>query len=302
MTDDESDRPSASILRPPRWATHPANSAVVDWGALSHAGSASAVNTESFFVGRYDRTLEPVLASVPQAAGTSWHHDAGFLALLADGIHPDAPGEVASRTAIQTLLELAVETPDWIMRYDDPTLIEQVKRRIVSRLRLVDQLLSSMGVAIGHDDALAASVTILAVLPPDGIVAHVGRSRAYLQRAGALTRLTRDHTAAQAFAEAGVDRTLAHHPNKDVLMRAVGFGDERLVVDMDHFTMEPGDRVTLCSDGLADAVSDDDLAEILTSSASSAIACRTLVDRALAVGVRENVTVIVGRVPPAVTR
>jgi PPM family protein phosphatase len=295
----EHDRPlSSDPGHSTRWS--PPKS-VMDWGALSHAGYVRPVNTDTFYVGRFDRTLEPVLTSLSDASAVSWDAVAGHVAIVADGLDIGAIGAVASRTAVGTLLELMLETPDWIMRLDDPSLVEEVSRRVRRRLRQIDQLLASIGESTPLPQAMATTLTILGVLPPDGMVAHVGHSRAYLQKAGSLVRMTHDHTASQALADVGLleEGAVGQHPAREAILRAVGFNDERLVVDVVRFDFRPGDRVVVCSDGLTAAVTDDEVNEVLSASASSALACRALVDLALARGGHDNVTVIIGHLPRA---
>jgi protein phosphatase len=290
-------RPDVSRASRQSSGTPPASA--MDWGAVSHVGYVRSVNTDTFYVGRFDRTLEPVLTSLSPASGVSWDHAAGYVAIVADGLDAGAIGEVASRTAVGTLLELILETPDWIMRLDDPSLVEEVSRRVRRRLDQIDQLLASIGEATLRPPSMATTMTIVGVLPPDGIVAHVGHSRAYLQKAGSLARLTHDHTASQALADAGLleEDSVAGHPAREAILRALGRADGRADIDVVRFDLRPGDRIVVCSDGLTAAVSDGELNEILSASASSALACRALVDLALARGGRDNITVVVGRVP-----
>jgi protein phosphatase len=255
------------------------------------------VNSDCFYVGRFDRTLEPLLTNLPDAAETRWHHVNGYVAVVGSGLERGAVGEVASRTALTTLLDLTLETPDWILRYDDPSLADRVARRIVERLRQVDELLTSMSDTSGLVHALATSVTILALLAPEGLVAHVGNSRAYRLRRGSLVRLTHDHTSAQLLADAGLidEADVRRHPRRDVVTRAVGLGDGSVAADVERFECAPGDSVVLCTGGVTEVVSDQEIADILEACDSSSFACYSLVDRAIARGARDSVTVIVGR-------
>jgi serine/threonine protein phosphatase PrpC len=290
-------RPAPSILRPIRWSSSPSSAVAVDWGAVSHPGAGRSMVPDSFYVGRFDRTLEPILTSMPDAAETRWHNVNGYVAIVAGGLDQGALGEVASRTALATLLDLTLETPDWILRYDDPALVERVSMRIFDRLRHVDELLASMGETTGRPGALAVSLTIVALLPPDGLVAHVGGSRAYQLRGNSLLRLTRDHTSAQMLAGAGLidPQDEAHHPTGDVVTGAVGLGTGSVSVDVERFQCVRGDRLLLCTDGLAETVSDREIADILGANESAAFACQQIVDRALARSGRDSVTVVVGR-------
>jgi protein phosphatase len=144
---------------------------------------------------------------------------------------------------------------------------------------------------------MGTTVTVLALLPPHGLVAHVGDSRAYLRHRGKLSRLTRDHTVAQALADAGLidPADVVQHPKRESLTRAAGHGAGQLVVDVERVRVELGDQVLLCTDGLTGVVGDEDINRVLATSVSAATACQTLVNLALERGGPDNITVVVGR-------
>jgi serine/threonine protein phosphatase PrpC len=268
------------------------------WGARSHQGFVRSSNEDCFFVGRFDRTLEPMLTNLSGASTPGWHCDAGYAVVIADGMGGAAAGDIASQSAVATLLELTVDAPEWIMRYDDPSLVAEVTERIESRMQQVDELLKRLGRSQPTLAGLGTTVTILTLIPPYGVLAHVGDSRAYLLRSGTLRQLTRDHTVAQVLADAGaIDAgSLSRHPTRSVLTRAVGHGKDRLAVDFERLEVAHGDQVVLCTDGLTALVRDAEIAGVLTSATSAATACDALVNLALERGGHDNVTVIAGRV------
>jgi PPM family protein phosphatase len=269
----------------------------VDWGGLTHRGFARVTNEDCFFVGRFDRMLQPILTNLLETAAPHWHYDSGYAAVVADGMGGKVAGEVASHTAVATLIDLAVDTPDWIMRYDDPSLVAQVSARIQERIKQVDELLQAIGRSQPKLAGMGTTVTVLAVLPPHALVAHVGHSRAYLMRGGELRQVTRDHTVAQKLVDAGLIDTedVSRHPTSSVLTRAAGRSRGRLPVDVHRLSLVAGDQILLCTNGLTDMVADDDISRVLAGTESSALACKTLVDRALDRGGDDNVTVVVGR-------
>jgi protein phosphatase len=132
------------------------------------------------------------------------------------------------------------------------------------------------------------------------VVAHVGDSRVYQLRGGQLRRLTRDHTLGEELADEYP--TLASRV-RHVLTRCVGGRDAACEPDVAHYRLADGDRLLLCTDGLTDMVDDAAIWEELGRSASSDEVCAALVERALAGGGKDNVTVVVAtyrlRVPPA---
>jgi protein phosphatase len=269
----------------------------IDWGGLTHKGLVRANNEDCFFLGRFDRMLQPVLTNLPDSVDHCWHYDAGYAVVVADGMGGEVAGEVASHTAVSTLIDLAVSTPDWIMRFDEPSLVDEVTRRTEERIQRVDALLQAIGRGHPKLAGLGTTVTVFAILPPHGLIAHVGDSRAYLMREGQLRQLTRDHTLAQQLVDAGfIDaRDVPRHPGRNVLTRAAGHGNGQLTVDAHRLHFVSGDQILLCTDGLTAMLADEDIAAVLATAASAAGACETLVDRALERGGHDNVTAILGR-------
>ena len=134
--------------------------------------------------------------------------------------------------------------------------------------------------------------------PTAGACCYIGDSKAYVLRGGELRKITRDHTVAQEYADLGVipQAEVAGHRLHHVLTRALGAGDEQAQADFDHWELQDGDRLLLCSDGLTDMVSEQNIAELLEANPASEDACRALVDGALAAGGLDNVSVITVRI------
>jgi protein phosphatase len=149
--------------------------------------------------------------------------------------------------------------------------------------------------------------TTLTALQTDGehfALAHVGDSRGYLFREGVLTRITRDHTYVQRLIDQGslTERDVPYHPWRNVVMRSVnGTLDEG--GDVTPIDLRPGDRVLLASDGLSDLVREARIEEVLRQEEDDA-AAQSLVDEALALGGRDNVTCVLATIvdAPAVDR
>ncbi len=119
-----------------------------------------------------------------------------------------------------------------------------------------------------------------------------GDSRAYLYRAGALRRLTRDHSLVQEMVDAGAisEEGARGHPRSNVITRAVG-AREQLHIETVFGAIHAGDRFLLCSDGLTGVVSDREIAAAMIRAPLEAAAER-LLDQALARGAPDNVTLV----------
>jgi protein phosphatase len=203
------------------------------------------------------------------------------LFVVADGIGGFEAGEVASSLAVDVLKDLP---PGESFR----AAIGEANRRIVAAGR-GDEKLSGMG------------TTVVAIRfggtqgEPVAEVAHVGDSRAYLMRGGDMKPITEDHSLVAELVRSG-DLTrdqAAEHPQKNLITRALG-ADEEVDVDTAVLSVEAGDRVLLCSDGLSDMVSEAGISEILAQSPDDPErAARGLLSAALDAGGNDNITVVV---------
>jgi protein phosphatase len=138
-------------------------------------------------------------------------------------------------------------------------------------------------------------------LGPDLTVIHVGDSRVYLLRQGALHQLTRDHTRAQELADLGAIPAgdIATHRLRHVLTQAIGIREVGGEPEVGRFRLADGDRLLLCTDGLNEMVDDAAIAAELGRNRSAAEICQALIDLALVQGGHDNVTIVVAgyRIP-----
>lgn len=268
----------------------------VDIGALSHPGKVRPNNEDHFLVIRLDRSMRALLSNLPPGQIPDRYDEIAYGMVVADGMGGAAAGEIASQLAIGSLIELVLRTPDWIMRFDEQR-AQEVLLRIDQRFQQVTQLVMEGAKTNPKLSGMATTMTAACSLGQDLVIAHVGDSRVYLFREGRLHRLTRDHTVAQALADAGVIGADAvdSHPMRHVLTHAIGTRDAKTEAQLGMVRLVHGDQVLLCTDGLTEAVSGDAIAETLSVGGTSLSACRSLVDLALAGGGPDNVTVVLAR-------
>jgi protein phosphatase len=143
---------------------------------------------------------------------------------------------------------------------------------------------------------LAPSAQPLAPSTVPALVAHVGDSRAYLWRGGTLDQITRDHSWVEEQVSLGVlSETEARlHPWRNLVTRALAGADEPRV-ELTPVSLEPGDRVLLCSDGLTSPLTNAAITEIFARAPMGRPdeLCQALVDAANDAGGPDNITVIV---------
>jgi serine/threonine protein phosphatase PrpC len=209
---------------------------------------------------------------------------------VADGLGGHQGGEVASAAAVAPLAALdgrELATPGEAAEALAAA-IQEANSAILERAA-GDPSLWGMGTTM-----TAAAITADGHLQ----LAHVGDSRAYLLRDGALEQLTTDHTVVAELVRRGrlTAELAAIHPERSILTRAVGL-DPRIPVDTpDPLDLRPGDQYLLCSDGLTEAVADPSIAELLSANEDGDGACRSLIDAANEAGGPDNITVVLVRV------
>ncbi|MFJ8080978.1 MerR family transcriptional regulator [Streptomyces sp. NPDC096205] len=128
-------------------------------------------------------------------------------------------------------------------------------------------------------------------------LAHIGDSRAYVLRDGALFRITHDHTVVQSLLDEGrlTPEEAESHPQRFLLLKSLS-ADTDPLPDLRLHEARPGDRYLLCSDGLSVTVPDEHIRHLLTEAASPADAVRTLTDAANDAGGPDNISCVVADV------
>jgi protein phosphatase len=271
-----------------------------DLAAMSHQGKVRPNNEDNFLVVRFGRFLQTMLTSLPEGHVPDEFGEAGYGMIVADGMGGMAAGEVASQLAITLLINLVLETPDWILGCGDSR-ADQVIARSIQRFETVNAALVEQARRQPELQGMGTTLTMAISLGTDLLIVHVGDSPAYLSRGGELHKLTRDHTVAQEMAD-HESIPIEDVPSRfhHILTQAIGVRDDDTEPDFRRLRLADGDRLLLCTDGLTDMVDEPTIAAVLQRQASSDEVCKTLVDLALEGGGKDNVTVVVAgyRVPP----
>lgn len=209
------------------------------------------------------------------------------LIAVADGMGGHAAGDVASRIAIDVLDDSTADG-----RIDTGVLEDAIREahHAILKAARADAALEGMG----------TTLTALHVEADGGACAigHVGDSRAYRVRDGALAQLTRDQTWVQERVDAGtLTRAQArNHPFAAMLTCALGVDEKPLDVQTLEVDARPGDLYLLCSDGLVARLDDDDIHGILGQHQDLDRLARALIDAANDAGGPDNITVGLARI------
>jgi protein phosphatase len=218
------------------------------------------------------------------------------LFLVADGMGGHEDGEKASGFAARIVTKHVLKDIYLPMLTDGPGGdAEQVPMTDILRnaIQEANKYIST------HVPDGGTTVTTAAIIGQLAYIGHVGDSRAYLINKDGIEQLTRDHSLVQRLIELGqlTPEEAAEHPQRNVLYRAIG-QNEQLDVDAITRQLMPGSYLLICSDGLWNMVSGEELLTIVLNHGSNTqLACQTLVDLANERGGSDNITVVLVRIP-----
>jgi protein phosphatase len=265
----------------------------VEFGAESRSGRMRPVNEDHYWVVRVGRHQETILTNLPDAATPERFDEFAYAMIVADGIGDS--GAVASRLAIKTLAQLTVDFGKWNVRIDEPT-AQDVMEQAERFYKGVDAMLVQAG-RFGPR-GLETTLTGVYSAGTDLFFVHVGHSRAYLCRDGALLQLTHDHTLAKdrprraALVDVTDTAQDVQHTVTETIGRGKSVGPR---IDIERCALVDGDVVLLCTNGLTDIVDEGVIATTLGSHDSPATQARALVDIAADLEGIDDVTALVAR-------
>ena len=228
-------------------------------------------------------------------------NDEEGLYVVADGMGGHAHGEVASRIAVQTIeefIQLTSGDADVTWPYGIDEELSLNGNRLKTSIRFANQKLLEHAKSRSDCEGMATTVVAVLVENDAAEIAHVGDSRVYLVRDGAIRCLTSDHSWVNEQVLSGViDSDQArNHPLRNVVTRALG-GKPELEVDVQSLKLLSGDRLLLCSDGLTTMLDDDAILEIVLADAGALEQADVLVAAANENGGDDNITAILLKVP-----
>jgi PPM family protein phosphatase len=207
--------------------------------------------------------------------------------LVADGIAGSPEGALAATIVTETL----------------PKLIQQKLQDFSGSFRnfplqeLIAELSDHLHQETQHQpklEGMGSTVVVALIQHRQALISHLGDSRAYLWRQNTLQQLTEDHSLAQLLLERHelTPEETAHHPSRHQLTHYVGMA-QPVKPDLHWVELQEGDRILLCSDGLSNMLSHDQILTILNEQVSPQVCCQRCIEWANALGGRDNITCIV---------
>lgn len=213
----------------------------------------------------------------------AWSDIEKQLFIVADGMGGYVAGEVASVMAIESVRQSVT------LEQKDPP--PEVLRQAFYQAN--DSIYSE---AKKHQEFTGMGTTLSALWIVDGraYISHVGDSRIHLIRAGEITRLTQDHSLVGELVREGglTEEEAMAHPQKNVLTRALGC-NSLVEVDMYDLEIKDDDYFLLCTDGLSNLITSEEMAKISTSQKDLKKAANQLLELALERGGFDNMTAII---------
>lgn len=222
------------------------------------------------------------------------------LFLVADGMGGHSSGDRASRLVVAVAREVYEETaarPEGALPFPADRAKSYQENRLVAAAQVTNRRLRELVERDPSCAGLGSTLAAVSVLDGRAQIAHVGDSRVYLLRGGALEPLTRDHSLVNDYREVMGELTPEQIESlpKNVITRAIGMTD-RLVVDSRSLPLCDGDVLLISTDGVHRLVPDPQLAAILIEHPAPAKAATLLIAAALRNGGDDNATCVVVRV------
>jgi serine/threonine protein phosphatase PrpC len=269
------------------------------WTVQTHGmtdrGRTRPRNEDQFLTAILTKALQIQHTSIPQSK-MQYSEERGYLFVVADGVGGHQGGEQASALAVGSIEQFVLNTLKWFLHLrgaEGQTLLEEFH----AALQQTDANIYKEGRRHPELWGMGTTLTMAYSLNQDLFVAHVGDSRCYLFHQGHLDQITHDHTLVQEMVRHGAipAEEASHHHLRHVITNVLGSTEPGVMPEVHKVHLEPGDTLLLCSDGLTEMLSDEEIADVLGTVPDIHQACERLIDLANEKGGKDNVTVVLAR-------
>jgi protein phosphatase len=264
----------------------------VDCCGRTDRGKVRPNNEDQFLIARLTKAMQVLHTSLPEER-IHYGKDQGYLFVVADGMGGHAAGETASALVIDSLERFVLNTCKWFFQLQGRD-GDKVLAEFQTALQQADARILAEAARHHELTGMGSTLTMAYSLNRDLFVAHVGDSRCYLFRDDVLHRLTQDHTMVEELVRHGYIEPdeAAHHRLRHVITNAIGGNSPGVQVEVHKVSLEAGDRILLCTDGLTEMVPDEEIAEVLRAHRPLPETCTQLITQANERGGKDNVTVV----------
>lgn len=223
------------------------------------------------------------------------------LYVVADGMGGHRAGDVASRLATDAIVDFfratAVEDVTWPFHFDSR--LTEEENRLLTGIRIANRQIIERSTRLRECHGMGTTVVgaLFSAKKQRMFIGHVGDSRAYRVRDGAISQLTRDHSLVNDYLLAMPELTEEQRSElpKNVITRALGMQDQ-VTVDLQSDECRGGDCYVLCSDGLSGMIDDEEILRVVIEVPDLDAACRRLVGMANEHGGEDNITAVLVRI------
>lgn len=203
--------------------------------------------------------------------------------IVADGMGGHNAGDVASKLAVDKTIEYINN----MNKTNDLRLV------LEEAIQFANKAIYDLSNGNNDLNGMGTTITACIIKADEIIVANVGDSSCYIIKEDGMFKVTKDHSLVQELVDTGsiTEEEALSHPNKNIITRALGTDNS---VDVDIFTLNKKEikKVVLCTDGLSNMVSVNEMYDIITKN-SNEDACRNLIELSKQKGGRDNISVIV---------
>ena len=212
---------------------------------------------------------------------------------LADGMGGHKKGEVASKIAVESIIDFLKEnilkSSGIKMDYLDDVIKQGYN---YANQKIFDKVLEDSSC-----EGMGTTLVVAVIYKDDMIMANVGDSRGYLLHNDEFRRITRDHSVVEELVNANLitEEEARVHPRRNQITRAMG-AEEIIIVDIFRKKIEKGDMILLATDGLTGCVEDEDIKNIIKQDKDIKEICEDLINQANDNSGKDNISVILSKI------
>jgi len=239
---------------------------------VSHIGLVRKVNEDSFY------------------CQENYEYGKPYLCIVADGMGGHNAGEIASKMAVSEVKDFMERALENCSHYNT----EDYKKLVRDAFLYANESVYNLSKENMACSGMGTTLTLALIVENNLIIGHVGDSRMYLVKNDKISKVTEDHSYVAELIKNGTIKPeeASHHPQKNLITRALGTSRD-LEVDIKNITVNDGDFILICTDGLSNMLSDDEILNTIVNVKEYKTICNELINKANTNGGLDNVTVIV---------
>lgn len=259
----------------------------VSWSSRSEGGTMRESNDDAFLA----LEVGPQRTTKYDAHGEALLQPSHLVLAVSDGMGGGSAGELASRLVLSWVKRNCTELYETLQDADTDRTSNVLNRLMNEAHNGLNDLAATESSLKG----MGATLTLVWLTPGELAFAHIGDSRLYLRRSGKTTQLTQDHSRAWAEWKRGGLTEYAYraHPRRSALSDALGGGHNNILPQIECRSLQDGDRLLLCTDGIIDGLWEKGLAAELSSGGEAKECSFQILRRARESSSRDDATVIV---------